>query len=580
MGPHRVGTVSRVVASGTKEAQARAGWGLTELAVALRWGALCISLAATALKDLTRLDLVPAVALAVVAVVRTIWPVKLGPGPATQGRASTLTTLSVAGELAVCGTAVGATGAAGSPFIFSMGAATFLFGLVVPAWLPVATAVATTGAVVVAELQRAIVKLVATQWVERVAFLAAAALLGSYSNWLLRAGGRDGKDVERLRTMGEVNRLLLELHAKAASLPASLNSRAALGGVVSRLQDLLHPDVVVLVLNAALEDRGDAGWEVCLAEGAECPSRLGPDELSPALLEAIGSYAPVCRTELAEGEGMAFESRSGLYVPLWAHERLLGVLAIERVRGPRFTATDLELVEPVAQHAGLAIDNAVWWRRLRALGAEEERGRIARELHDRVGQSLSYVALCLDRLGSVTRSDSTMPSGPEIADELGNLAAEVRRSARQIRTKLSDLRAGLGQDGEVSATLAGLLKRAEERSPISTSLLTEADGHLPPPIAREIAFIAQEAITNAERHSGAERLEVRWSCDGQSAELEVSDDGKGVPLSAPLRPDAFGILGMRERADAIGASLAITSQAGRGTKVALRWSPVEQIGAR
>jgi signal transduction histidine kinase len=580
MGPHHVGTASREAWPGVEKTSARAGWGLTELAVALRWGALCISFAATALKDLSWPDLVPAVALTVVAIVRTIWPVKLGPGSATQGLPSTLTALSVAGELAICGAAVGTTGATGSPFVFSMGAAAFLFGLVVPAWLPVSIAVATTGAVVVAEVERAVAEPVAAQWVERVAVLAAAAVLASYSNWLLRTGERDGKDVERLRTMGEVNRLLLELHAKAASFPASLNSRTALAGVVSRLHGLLNPDVVVLVLNTALEEQAYADWRVCLAEGAECPSRLGPDELAPALLEAMGSYAPICRPELAEGEGVAFESRTGLYVPLWAHERLLGLLAIERTRGPRFSNRDLELVEPVARHAGLAIDNAVWWRRLRALGAEEERGRIARELHDRVGQSLSYVALCLDRLGSVTASEATRPSGREIADELTKLATEVRRSARQIRTKLSDLRAGISQDGEISQTLEGLLRRAEERSRIATLLLTEAGGSPPPPVAREIVFIAEEAITNAERHSGAERLEVRWSCDGQSAELEVSDDGKGVPLSAPLRPDAFGILGMRERADAIGASLAITSQAGQGTKVALRWGPYQEIGAR
>ncbi len=95
------------------------------------------------------------------------------------------------------------------------------------------------------------------------------------------------------------------------------------------------------------------------------------------------------------------------------------------------------------------------------------------------------------------------------------------------------------------------------------------DRRLPLPQERELWRIAQEAITNAERHAGAEHLWVRWSCDAEGAVLEVADDGKGMPVAVP-RVDAYGMQGMKERAEVIGAHLEIESCPGEGTVVRCR----------
>jgi signal transduction histidine kinase len=79
--------------------------------------------------------------------------------------------------------------------------------------------------------------------------------------------------------------------------------------------------------------------------------------------------------------------------------------------------------------------------------------------------------------------------------------------------------------------------------------------------------IAQEAVANAERHSGASRVSILWRCTGEHAVLEVSDNGKGFPIGKAGRLDSYGIMGMRERASSIGASLDIMSTEGRGTTV-------------
>jgi signal transduction histidine kinase len=376
-------------------------------------------------------------------------------------------------------------------------------------------------------------------------------------------------ELERLRALAEVNYLLLELHARAASLPASLNLKAAIDNTISRLRDLLQPDVVVLFLADPTAARSH--WEVVVADGLELPASVRQGELPDAMKEASKSLGPLLRAELSDGDGVTLGAISGLYAPLWARDTLVGLLAVERVDNQEpFTEADADIVAGVARHAGLAIDNARWFRRLRTLGAEEERGRIAREMHDRLGQSLAYVAISLDRMATESRNGTSSLAWPETAGELEDLANEVRKATRDVRSKLTDLRVDLTEDVDLAEALAGLLERVEQRSGIVTSLRTDGEGALSPVTEREVVRIAQEAINNAERHSGAHHIDVRWRCDTVGAELEVLDDGKGLAASAPLRRDAFGILGMRERADAIGARFGITSPPGQGTMVRLQ----------
>ncbi len=126
------------------------------------------------------------------------------------------------------------------------------------------------------------------------------------------------------------------------------------------------------------------------------------------------------------------------------------------------------------------------------------------------------------------------------------------------------------EDLDVEAALARLLTRVEERSGVSTVFEHTSSRRLGPIVEREAWLIAQEAILNAERHAEALTITVRWRCESGGTQLEVVDDGKGTAATAPLRRNAYGILGMRERADAIGASLAITSAPGQGTTVRLQ----------
>ena len=552
-------------------------WGIKELVVATRWVALALSVAAVGLRSPHRSDIVAAGLLSLLAVARTLWPFEPEVDVRDLKRAGWVALGGGFGEVALCGVLVAVTGGEASAFVMSLAGACFTFGLVMPLLPGALVVVAGLVGLGVAGMAGALTRPLASRYVEELAVLGALFVLGSYSEWLLQKG-RESKDgeVERLRNLGEVNRLLLELHAKAVSVPAGLSLRAAVANLAERLRELLEPDVVVLMLAGSGDSNAAGLWEVVLADGVQLPATVVPGELAPALKEAASSLGPVCRGGLAAGEGANSGAWTGLYVPLWARDSLVGLLAVERVRaGAAFSSSEADMVEGVARHAGLALDNARLFRQLREVGAEEERVRIARELHDRVGQSLAYLALSLGTLQEEARI-SLSEGSLQLSSEIGGLAAEARRVVRELRTKLTDLRSEVTDQQGVSDELEGLLQRAQERSGMLTTLSVSAVASLPAGLAREVARVAGEAINNAERHSGATHLDVSLYWDGRAGELVVADDGRGLAARAALRADAYGILGMRERAEVIGGSLSIRSSAGQGTTVALRWGEAKR----
>jgi signal transduction histidine kinase len=209
----------------------------------------------------------------------------------------------------------------------------------------------------------------------------------------------------------------------------------------------------------------------------------------------------------------------------------------------------------------LAVDNARWFARLRTVGADEERTRIARDLHDRIGQSLAYLAFELDRI--VKKDERHDP----ISEDLSGLREDVRGVVREVRDTLYDLRTDVSDDKDVESVLREFAGRIEERTDMSVSLRIDQSARMPRLQERELWRIAQEAMINAERHSGGTHIDVFWYSDGDEAIAEVRDDGKGMPLGRVGRLDSYGMLGMRERASSIGAALSVDSIPGRGVTV-------------
>ena len=219
----------------------------------------------------------------------------------------------------------------------------------------------------------------------------------------------------------------------------------------------------------------------------------------------------------------------------------MGLLAVEHHEPGRYGRRELQLVDQLLDPAALAIDNARWFSRLRTIGADEERIRIARDLHDRIGQSLASVGFALDRMAKAADNRS------KLAPQLDELRVDVRGVLGEVRDTLSDLRTDVSDDRGLADTLESFLERVGKRGSLEVDFGTAGTGRLPVIQERELWRIAHEAISNVERHARASHLHVWWQCDSHSALLTVTDDGEGFEVGALARADAYGVTGMRER---------------------------------
>jgi two-component system, NarL family, sensor histidine kinase UhpB len=192
----------------------------------------------------------------------------------------------------------------------------------------------------------------------------------------------------------------------------------------------------------------------------------------------------------------------------------------------------------------------------RALAAqEEERRRIARELHDEVGQALTAVLLQLDRAAAEGQPGERIA---EARDAARATLEEVRAIARNLRPEALD-------DLGLAAALRQLCNEAE-RSGLEVERRISRDVRLEPEVEVVVYRVAQEAITNVLRHAAAERLVCVLEPSGSGAELRVTDDGRGRGGA----PAGSGLQGMRERAVLAGATLEIRTPPSGGTSVSLR----------
>jgi len=194
---------------------------------------------------------------------------------------------------------------------------------------------------------------------------------------------------------------------------------------------------------------------------------------------------------------------------------------------------------------------------------QEERNRIARELHDTLEQDL--VALSMHLNLAHGRMDGAS------ADSRENLERGQRilqRTRRESRHSIQELREVDFAHDELSGALKRLAERFEMDSGVSLDLTPPPPHHLPPETQRQVLLILREAIHNAIHHADVDTVTLSGERRGDDLLLEVRDAGRGFD-PGQLPRGHFGVLGMRERAGQIGAMLAIESSAGRGTRVGL-----------
>jgi len=356
--------------------------------------------------------------------------------------------------------------------------------------------------------------------------------------------------------LSEANDLLVLLTQAARTLPGSLSLRDTVEKARQQLRRDLDVDTVVLL---TLDEPTDE-WTTRIADGCVMTAAYPTSELPDALASALRADRPVTVNgpEGSDDPAPLQQGRaSAVYVPLTARGRTVGLLGVEHPDAEHFDHRRLLLLGGLTDVLGLSLDNARWFSRLRTLGAEEERSRIARELHDRLGQWLTYISLELEQIADQTPSE-----------QVTRLRSDVDTAINELRYTLSDLRAGVDDAHPLSVRGAEMTNRFAERTGIPARFnALDGDNRAAVPVEMELLRILQEALSNVERHAGASSVRVDWGTRQGEYQLVVADDGHGFDITASTRDAAYGLIGMRERADVIGAQLRFESRTGAGTTI-------------
>jgi two-component system sensor histidine kinase UhpB len=208
-------------------------------------------------------------------------------------------------------------------------------------------------------------------------------------------------------------------------------------------------------------------------------------------------------------------------------------------------------------------------RQLRALSVflqsvrEEERTRIARELHDELGQVLTALRIDIGWLSPRVGSGDQ-----RIAEKLVSMSRLVDSTVDSVRRISGDLRPGVLDDLGLAAAVEWLVEQFRARHHIACELTLSRDEFtLSDQVATAVFRIVQEALTNIARHAHASQVSVHIGDSEKGMELEVADNGRGFAFHLPEGKKTYGLLGMRERARMLGGSLEIDGTAGQGTTV-------------
>jgi signal transduction histidine kinase len=343
-----------------------------------------------------------------------------------------------------------------------------------------------------------------------------------------------------------------------------LSTRDALAVIVRSARTLADARYAAL---GVPDDHGSFAEFVVSGMTAAQQRAIGPLPRQHGMLAALlesgvpARLADIRQDPRFEGWPSAHPELTGfLGVPVKNGEDVLGIIFVANKRSGEFTSRDQELLTLFASHAAIALTNAKLYERSGELSVLQERARLARELHDAVSQRLFSIRAHA-RAAEVLLARDPARASAELA-AIAELGAQAHGELRAVIDGLAPPELdGLAESLRRYAALAGRAHGVPVR--VTAAELPGLD-----PRVQAAAFrVAQEALQNALRHSGASAIFVSLSRTPRRVVLEVSDDGTG--FDPGIASGGLGLSSMRERAAAVGGVLRVSSAPGAGTRVRL-----------
>lgn len=272
------------------------------------------------------------------------------------------------------------------------------------------------------------------------------------------------------------------------------------------------------------------------------------------------------RAFLDDGAAMLLEGmQSWMWVPLAVRGRIIGCIGIAETSKDYFTIHHAELALSVANQAAITMINAELYSKAKDLAVLEERQNLARDLHDAVNQSLFSASLIAEVLPRLWDRDQQ-----EARHSLEDLRRLTRGATAEMRSLLAELRPSTLIDSSLSDLLRLLGNAFSGRTNIPVALNVTGEFFLPAEAQITFYRVCQEALNNVAKHAKASQVEIDLKQEEAAIEMRIRDNGLGFNPKKTLSGH-YGLGMMRERAEAVGALLTVTSQPGRGSDLTIRW---------
>lgn len=362
-----------------------------------------------------------------------------------------------------------------------------------------------------------------------------------------------------------------------------LTLQQSLDGALRLVADVLRLSQGWILLREKGRGGAEGGWTLAAAHGFPDWALTGVHQVEHPIHVCL-CLRPVDRVTLVSAIGdlpcvrlSAEEQRPAgrhITIPLGADGKVQGILVLLVGNNRFFAPADIELLTAMGEQIGLAIDRARAYDEVRAkeeargrlvrqllTAQEDERRRIARELHDETGQSLTALVVNLDFL---VRHPVDEPTLRKRLADVRNMAedtlAEVRRVIHEMRPTVLD-------DLGLEAAIRWLAKRYEPSGLDVAMEVHGLEGRLPGHIEITVFRLVQEACTNTVKHAKAKTLRVKVIRRGDRVTVEVADDGLGIDPGRLSQVAGMGLAGLRERVAQAGGTLEISSVPGSGTRL-------------
>lgn len=253
--------------------------------------------------------------------------------------------------------------------------------------------------------------------------------------------------------------------------------------------------------------------------------------------------------------------RRALVVPLRSGNHTVGTLTLLQKGDTAVSPEQIRFAGCLGNQLGVAVENAHFQVEIERLAKLEERGRIARDLHDSLAQTLSWLHLKMDVL------TQTLDGGdiPKIRQEANDVQQVVGQACLEVRESIDDLRQSPGNS--LTEAISAQVTEFSRRSGQKVNLVIGESCYLPPEVETEAAFILQEALTNIYKHARAQHIDVQLKRQNGFVEMSVRDNGQGFEPQNLFTGYQYGLQIMKERAARVGGALQIHSTLDSGTHV-------------